>query len=125
MKLDYLEEFGDMCPLIRLSQFTGAEIQRLRQTCADIAEGSSERICFDAMESVESVDGTELTFVRGARDRGVVKTGEKQFEVVLAPEGWRQTAEFIDPFCNGSLGFQWLTPNAGRIKWLLSKDGSW
>jgi hypothetical protein len=77
------------------------------------------------LETVESVDGTQLTFVRTTRDRGVVETSSHHFEVALASEGWRQAAELVEPFCGGRFGYQWLTPPTRGIQLLLTKDGTW
>jgi hypothetical protein len=55
----------------------------------------------------------------------VVETGLHQFELALASEGWRQAAEFTEPFCAGGFGYQWLTPQTRGIQLLLSKDGAW
>lgn len=122
VKLDYLKNGSDECPLVRLYEFDCPDARRLRQTFDALAEGSVERV---ALESVESVDGSHLTFVRSARDRGVVETSPHHFEVALASEGWRQAADFVSAFCDGGFGYQWLTPQTRGIQLLFSKDGAW
>lgn len=122
MKLDYLKDGSDDCPLVRLYEFDSAEARRLRQTFDALAEGSVERV---GLETAESVDGSRLTFVRGTRDVGVVETAPHHFEVALASEGWRQAADFVAPFCDGGFGYQWLTPHTRGIQLLFSKDGAW
>ena len=122
MKLDYLKDGSDDCPLVRLYEFDSSDARRLRQTFAALADGAVERADLDA---VESVDGTQLTFVRSTRDSGVVETSSHHFEVALASEGWRQAAEFVDSLCDGGFGYQWLTPQTRGIQLLLSKDGAW
>lgn len=122
MKLDYLKDGSDDCPLLRLYEFDSADARRLRQTFAALADGVVEQVGLDA---VESVDGTQLTFVRSTRDRGVIETVSHRFEVALTSEGWRQASELVEPFCDGGFGYQWLTPQTRGIQLLLSKDGAW
>lgn len=90
MKLDYLKDGSDDCPLVRLYEFGSTEIQRLRQSFESLASGTTERIVLD---EVESVDGTQLVFTRAVRDRGVVQTGPASFDVVLTPEGFPSPEE--------------------------------
>ena len=122
MKLDYLKDGSDDCPLVRLYEFRSAEIQRLRQSFESLASGASDHV---ALGDVESVDGTQLTFTRGARDRGVVQSGAQSFDVVLTPEGWQRCMGLLEPFCEPSSGYQWLCDDVGRIRLLVSHDGAW
>ena len=122
MKLDYLKDGSDDCPLVRLYEFDSSDARRLRQTFQALADGTIERV---GLDTVESADGTQLTFVCSTRDRGVVETSSHNFEVTLASEGWRQAADFVEPFYDGGFGYQWLTPQTRGIQLLLSKDGAW
>ncbi|MFN7140687.1 MAG: hypothetical protein ACK4UN_15230 [Limisphaerales bacterium] len=122
MKLDYLKEGSDDCPLVRLYDFDSTDAHNLKQIFNALAEGSLERV---DLEIVESVDGSHLTFVRCTRDRGVVESTPRRFEVLLTSEGWWQAADSIVSFCDGGVGYKWLTPQTNGIQWLFSKNGSW
>ena len=122
MKLDYLKDGSDDCPLVRLYEFQSAEIQRLRQSFESLASGAADHI---TLGDVESVDGTQLTFTRAARDRGVVPSGPHTFDVVLTPDGWQRCIGLLEPFCEPSWGYQWLCDDVGRIRLLVSHDGDW
>jgi len=122
VKIDYLKVGSDDCPLVRLYDFDSEDAKRLRRTFQALADGSLERV---RLEPIESVDGTQLTFVRSARDGGMTETGAKNFEVALSAEGWLQAADSVAPFCEGSVGYQWLAPQSRGLQWLFSKDGSW
>ena len=121
MKVDYLEDGSDDCPLVRIYDFSGAEARHLQEMFQALADGALKRASLDA---VESVDGTQITFVRSTRDGGVVKIGSHLFEVALSAEGWRQAEGLTEPFCDGSSGYQWLVQTLG-IQLLLSKAGDW
>jgi hypothetical protein len=125
VKLDYLQEGSDECPLVRLYGFRCEEIQRLRATFESLASGAVEQVPLDAVISVESVDGTRLTFRRATRDRGVTPGGAGSFDVALTPSGWRRCIKLLEPFCQPGWGYEWLCEDAGRIGLLLSHDGSW
>jgi hypothetical protein len=124
VKVEYLKEGSDDCPLVRLYQFRRTEVQRLRQTFEDLAAGRAEHVRLDKVTDVESIDGTQLTYSRGARDRGVIPSGPNRFDVVLAPEGWQRCAGLAEPFCESNSGYQWLY-DLGPVRLLLSHDGCW
>ena len=121
MKIDYLHEGSDDCPLVRLYQFQSAEIQRLRGSFESLVSGMTDRI---VLGDVESVDGTHLTFTRGASDQGVMQTGPHSFDVVLTSDGWQDCIALLEPFCQPAYGHHWLC-DVGRIRLLVSSDGSW
>jgi hypothetical protein len=122
VKLDYLKDGSDDCSLVRLYEFRSAEIQRLRQSFESLATGASDHV---ALSDVDSVDGTQLSFTRAARDRGVEQSGPHSFDVVLTPEGWQRCIGLLEPFCEPSSGYQWLCDEVGRIRLLISHDGAW
>jgi hypothetical protein len=123
MKLDYLQDGSDNCPLLRLYAFDRAEAQRLFQLFESLANGIAKRT---SLREVESIDGTQLTLVCDSEDRGVIETSSQSFEIMLTSEGWKHVAEFTAPFANGSLGYQWLLPPLMRgTQLLLSKHGDW
>ena len=125
MKLDFLEEGAEDCPMVRLYDFRSSDVLRLIEMFRALATGSRQQASLDDVCPVESVDGTHLRFTRGERDQGVVKRGAADFEVILAGAGWEQAAGLAEPFCKPSAGYQWLTPHAGSIQLLLSPTGDW
>jgi len=125
VKLDFLQEGADDCPMVRLYDFRSSDVQRLIEAFEALAAGSLQQASLEDVCPVESVDGTHLRFTRGERDRGVVKQGVSDFELILAGPGWEQAAGLAEPFCKPSSGYQWLTPQAGKIQLLLSRAGNW
>lgn len=125
MKLEYLKDGSDDCPLVRLYEFRSVEIQLLRQAFESLAIGAAEHVALDEITPVESLDGTRLTFSRSVRDCGVVATGQSSLDVALTPGGWQRCIRLLEPFCQPSWGYEWLCDDVGRIRLLLSHDGSW
>ncbi|EEF61114.1 hypothetical protein [Pedosphaera parvula] len=124
MKLEYLENGSEDCPLIRLYEFSSADIQKLRAAVMRLIDGSVSRFKLKDIVPVTSIGGVELAFVRGNSDRGVVGVGKNGFEVVLASEGWDRVFDCLEPFLEPSSGYQWLCEK-GAANLLLSHDGSW
>lgn len=122
MKVDCLETGSGDCPLVRLYGFDSDDARRLHEAFTALADGS---VYFVGSEWVESVAGCQITFSRAVQDLGIVEKGPRQFDLILSREGWGQVADFVAPFCDGAVGYQWLTPQTRGIQLLFSKDGSW
>jgi hypothetical protein len=126
MKLEYIAEGADMCPMVRIYEFDTAGARRLHDIFCSLASGSLHHMSLDEVVPVDAVDGCRITFTRGLRDQGVIQIGEREFDVVLTADGWSQTADLAEPFReNCSVGYQWLTEHAGDIHLLFSPHGEW
>jgi hypothetical protein len=125
VKLDYLKDGSDDCPFVRLYEFRSVEIQRLRASFARLADGAVHQAALGDITPVETMDGTQLTFTRAERDRGVVQTDAQSFDLVLTPAGWQRCSGLLEPFCEPSWGYQWLSDDVGHIRLLVSHDGDW
>ncbi len=127
MKLEYLPDGGDMCPLVRIYEFDTAGARRIHDAFCSLASGSLQRVRLDEIASVDAVDGCSITFIRGTQDRGVVQVAKREFDVVLTALGWEQTAGLAEPFrVNCYAGYQWLTEQtSSSIQLLFSPGGDW
>jgi hypothetical protein len=125
MRLEFLSDGSDDCPLIRLYAFDCTEVARLFADLSALASREQESIAVHDLPGVESIAECRLFLRTGARDRGVVQLpGPKSFECALTPESWDNVAGLAEPFLNGNGGHQWLV-TWGDAKWLLSTDGHW
>jgi hypothetical protein len=125
MKLEYLAEGSQDCPLIRLYEFDQPEVLRLRKIAVSLANRSAVSIALQDERGVEAVSSCKLILRSGPRDAGVVQTGPSIFECTLTPDTWGAVKRLIDPFCESKIGgFQWLS-DQGEISLLLSRSGSW
>ena len=127
MKLEYLPDGADMCPLVRVYEFDTTGAKCIHDAFCSLASGSSQRIRLDEIARVDAVDGCRITFTRGTLDKGVVQLSTREFDVALTALGWEQTAGLAEPFRdNCTCGYQWLTEQASsNIKLLYSLGGDW
>ncbi len=123
MKADFLSSGSADCPLLRLFDFTFAEVAALRDTFLELAAGKIRHRQLKEFVSLEANTAIQLTFEAGSTDAGVVPGTNASFAVILTPTGWEQVAGLVEPFLDGDYGYQWLVE--GRVRLLLSKDGSW
>src|SRR5262249_3648845 len=109
MKLEFLPDGSDDCPLLRLYAFTKEEARRLRDTVVELASGASEGVEVHGLRWVEPIDDCRLTFVVRSWDQGIVsRGGSVDFECGLTASTWDNVAGLIEPFEERGRGYQWL-----------------
>jgi hypothetical protein len=130
MKLDYLAEGSELCPLLRLYDFTPGEAQQLLEAAHELASAGSPMIAIHELSFVEGRQGCRLTWRLTDDDHGIVPHGGNVFTCDLSASGWSDLAMLIEPFvalpANGY--FQWLIGGlntAHSPSLLLSPDGQW
>ncbi len=125
LKVEYLHEGSPDCPLIRLYGYERADVAALRDLCLALAEGRLREVAIETQAWVSALDGCRLTFRAGRTNRGIkIRKADGPFVMEYATEGWLEVAEKLQPFVDGSGGFQWLT-NEGDVNVLISRDGLW
>ncbi len=126
MKLEYLPEGSVDCPLIRLHDFTSAEVKRLREMVIQLAMEKSDRIEVHRLPGVEAINGCQLILCLRSWDLSVVRLSEQlSFECGFTSGTWDSVSELMEPFEQGSSGFQWLAGVPGEAQLLLSPSGRW
>jgi hypothetical protein len=126
MKLEYLEAGSPDCPLIRLYDFTSEEAARLHAALTSLAAGAVQRVLVHDLTGVKVIGNCRLVLVVGWRDQGIVpRAAPADFEYALTAATWDNVAGLVEPFGNGSTGFQWLPAESGDAGVLLSPDGRW
>jgi hypothetical protein len=125
MKMEFIRSGSPDCPLIRLYEFKTSEAQSLRRIVLQLAKGRTPSVLLHKAEGIEAIDWCQLTLSRGEKDRGTFETGPMEFAWVLTGGGWLSVSGLIRPFSQiGSRGYQWLS-DRGKIRILISHDGSW
>ena len=126
MKLESLPNGSPDCPLIRLYDFTPTEAQRLLDEISRLANGTAERVALHELAWVEPVGDCRLTLCVRGWFQAVVRTGKSaEFECGFPAGEWDNVAGLIEPFAEGSGGYQWLAGVPGEASVLLSPSGRW
>ncbi|WP_165246522.1 hypothetical protein [Paludisphaera soli] len=124
MKLEFLPDGSDDCPLVRVFDFRPEEAAGMLTALGALASGERETIAVHEWPGVEAVDGCRLVLRVGPGDRGVIRLRDAGFECVLSQSGWDQVAGLVEPFSQGGAGYQWLV-RSGDASWLISRSGLW
>jgi hypothetical protein len=126
MKLEFLAAGSPDCPLLRLYDFTPAEIGQFLAALHGLASGALERVAVHELPGVESLDECRLTLRVRPWDQAVICTGAPaDFECGFTAGTWDKVAGLGEPFVQGVGGFQWLAGVPGEAQWLLSDNGQW
>jgi len=125
VKIEFLENGSDDCPLIRIYGYKHDVCLRIKRVFEQLAQGVTRELSLSDLKGVESVDGCRFIAKAGKRDRGVLHDERNVFEWVLTPSTWDNVAGLIEPFCiPGKGGYQWLH-QTGDIGVLISPTGCW
>lgn len=125
MQLDYLPDGSPDCPLIRLFDFSPAEVARLGAAIADLASGRAERVAVHDLPGVVPVRACKLVLLRRPWDQAVARVGPSAFECGFTAATWDNVAGLVEPFAAGGRGHQWLAGSPGEASLLLSDCGRW
>src|SRR5688572_8612037 len=112
MKMEFLADGAPECSLVRLCDFSWAEIEELRAAFRDVTEARLVRYGVHERPWASSVDDCKLTFERSAKWGGMrLPNNRRTFTLSLPPEGWRRVDDLAAPFSKykDMCGFQWLT----------------
>ena len=125
MKLEFLPDGSDDCPLVRAYDFLPSELARFAAALSALASREPQRIAVHELSGVEAVFGCRLFLRSGSEDRGLVQLPTPaHFECILTPDGWCNVSGLTEAFVHGGSAHQWLV-TYGDAKWLLSRDGQW
>jgi hypothetical protein len=125
MKLEFLPDGSDDCPLVRLYDFSAVEVVSLVTAISGLADGTTTTCLVHELMGVEPVSACRLLLRVWSLDLGMVRLpGPAAFGCVLTPDTWLNVVGLVEPFVAGGSGFQWLS-TGGDARWLLSGDGRW
>ena len=125
MKIEFLPDGAEACPLIRLFEFRPEEATLLRHACRELADGEVAEFVLHDQPWIEAVAECRFIWRASLRDRGVVLPARGlPFVLEFLDEAWREVEDKLLPFAEGSGGFNWLT-DEGDVNVLLSESGQW
>jgi hypothetical protein len=125
MKIEFLPDGTEACPLIRLFAFSPGEVAQLRRVCRELADSRGDEFVLHDQPWIEPVSGCRFIWRASSEDRGVLlPTQGSPFVLAFSVEAWREVEDKLVPFAEGSGGFNWLT-NEGDVNVLVSESGQW
>ena len=125
MKLDCLSNADEGRTIIRLYDFSSEDVLRLNRGICELASENILQFDVNDMLDVIAIDACKLTLLLKSRDQGVVRTGPKHFECGLSAGSWDNVSGLLEPFVQGSSGFQWLVDFSGDARLLISAGENW
>jgi hypothetical protein len=126
MKIEFLADGAEDCPLIRIYDYRVEEIEILRQACRELAAGRIAEYRLHEQPWVDAMDGCRFTWRTGSKKFGVQRQSSRnEFVLENSEDGWRGVEGLLEPFATASTGgFQWLT-SQGDVNVLISRSGTW
>ncbi len=125
MKLDFLPDGAEECPLLRFHDWAEGEVAALRGAAEQLGLGEATTIAVDRLPFVEALDGIRFDWIVDSWDRGVRLPGaSRHFVMKLPADDWRGVADVIRPFEKGGSRWNWLLP-ISEVQVLLTSDGGW
>lgn len=125
MKLEYLLEGSDDCPLIRLYEGTRQDYKLLVSVIDDLLNGRKESVSVDELVGYNPIGNIKLEFVLSDTNIGIAQSTEDKFKCTLTRERWLKVKHLIVPFLNENEGkYQWLEESS-NISLLISDTGKW
>lgn len=126
VKIKFLAEGSEDCPLIRLFDFDPSEAKRLVGIFSKLAEGCLQSVVLTEIPGFEPVSGCCLVLRVGEKNHGIMAKGSGSFECILDMSRWEQVVGLTEPFCLSSTkgNFQWLDKTSS-ISLLISPAGRW
>lgn len=122
MRIEFLADGSDMCPLIRLYDWWPEERDALHRAALDLADGHITEFALHEQPWAKPIDGCRFFWRIDRKNIGVRLPEEgREFVLRYGEEAWREVADKIAALGGG---FNWLTME-GEVEVLLSWDGHW
>lgn len=126
MKIDYLADGSDDCPIVRIYQCTNQEYHYLYSEIDKLARGGTSF-------SIQGTDSSvNINFSNSITDIGLIKKTDDEFNCLLSKETYLRILGLLGPFINADElikngnGYQWLDETS-EISLLLTSypNGAW
>lgn len=125
MKLEFIQDGSPDCPLIRLFDYKIEEVVQLRREILRLVSGELKSLNLRRLDFIEPVADCRLRLEIGTTNKGTEPVGDgNEFVCELTAEYFDGIIELLDPFADGSSGYQWLD-ETGSVSLLISRDGLW
>lgn len=125
MKLEYLFEGSDDCPLIRIYGGVPKDYSHLIGIIDDLLNERKKSIYLNDKKTYKPINDMKLEFVLSSTNIGITEVANSDFKCSLTKEGWSKVRQLILPFLNEHRSMhQWLDETS-NISLLLTDTGKW
>ena len=119
MRFEYIPDASADAPLLRIVEFTAAELETLIAAFAQLASPGAE-----ALHLTDPSAALQVVAETIAGDAGLRRTDGDTFRWSLSPNAWSDVAARAQQLVAAQGSFQWLD-ESGQISVLLSRSGMW
>ena len=127
MKIEYLKEGSDDCPIIRMFGNETESIKLLMEYVARLSKGIIKNKIINEIEGFEGIDQCQIDMQLSKESRGLIEKKGNLFKCVLSQSGWQSVYELLGSFSGeNNICFQWIDETS-NISWLVSRheNGEW
>ena len=129
MRLEYLPQGSQDCPLIRIYGGDLSTVAHLLKAFSRLACGETRECAIHDLPGIESVSGCQVFARVGKKDKGIILLkGPSTFDWVLKRETWLQVEGLAEPFTQPATArlHQWLDESS-EISMLITnaENGAW
>ncbi len=135
MKIEYLSNGAQECPLIRIYGSNCYKFKQLSKAIINLLS-KDEDLRVHKLSGFESINNCKLYFSLGDANENIIQHNSQLFSWTLTTEGWEIVNGLIEPFCKKTKNkfHQWISGeeaytefNKSPISLLISNrdDGRW
>lgn len=125
MLIDCRHDVPEFGCVVRLSQFSPREVERLQSAVETLASGETDHFDLSPLGIIDP-SGVQWSFVDGKTDEGLIVDKTASFWR-LTPASWDNVAGLLEPFMNDGLppqSHQWLS-HCSNASLLITVNGRW
>jgi len=124
MKVEYLIEGSDDCPLIRIYSGTIDDCKRLL-TAIEVMIKENKGFFVGNLKGYKCINNMKLEFALANVDNGIIQEDTNYFKWSLSINGWFKVKSLLIPFLKEYKNkYQWLEETSD-ISLLISDTGEW
>ena len=127
MKIEYLKDGSDDCPLIRIYGDEPESISLLKDALDSLITGSNTKVIVNELNGYVGINHCYLELEKASVSKGILHIKDNHFKCLFTEDKWIEISELLQPLC-GPLknGYQWLD-DTSNTSLLVSRyeDGQW
>ncbi len=127
MKIEYLKEGSEDCPLIRIYGDDAGAIKLLMDNLVFLISGEITKKIINDIDGFSGINECKVAFVIDPMSKGILQIKDNYFECILTKNDWENVYDLLEPLSKISeAGYQWLDETS-NISLLVTRyeNGQW